>query len=200
MHVRIVQVPLADRLRDLRQKDLNKFIRVCGVVTRRTGVCPQLRAVAYSCSDCNHLLGPFVVPSGGSADSIVRPKACPVCASTALATNSQKSQYGNYQRLTLQEAPGSVDAGRPPRSKDVIVLGDLIDVVKPGEEVEVTGVFTQVHSSVGGGDRSGFPVLNTVIEANHLHKKNSATNSGISEEDKRKIRELANDPRVSKMI
>ena len=31
--------------------------------------------------------------------------------------------------------------GRVPRYKDVILLGDLIDVARPGEEVEVTGVY-----------------------------------------------------------
>ena len=47
--------------------------------------------------------------------------------------------YGNYQKLTLQESPGSVPAGRLPRHKEVILLGDLIDCARPGEEVEVTG-------------------------------------------------------------
>lgn len=35
----------------------------------------------------------------------------------------------------MQESPGKVDAGRLPRSKDVILLGDLCDVCKPGDEV-----------------------------------------------------------------
>ena len=43
--------------------------------------------------------------------------------------------YKNYQRITVQESPGKVDAGRLPRSKDVILLGDLCDICKPGDEV-----------------------------------------------------------------
>ena len=37
--------------------------------------------------------------------------------------------------MTLQESPGSVPAGRLPRHREVILLWDLIDTAKPGEEV-----------------------------------------------------------------
>jgi len=37
--------------------------------------------------------------------------------------------------MTLQESPGSVPAGRLPRHREVILLWDLIDKAKPGEEV-----------------------------------------------------------------
>jgi DNA replication licensing factor MCM2 len=43
--------------------------------------------------------------------------------------------YRNYQRMTMQEAPRSVPPARLPRHREVIVLWDLIDGAKPGEEV-----------------------------------------------------------------
>ena len=39
---------------------------------------------------------------------------------------------------------GAVPPGRVPRHKGVVLLADLIDIARPGEEVEVTGVY--VHS------------------------------------------------------
>lgn len=53
--------------------------------------------------------------------------------------NAKETVYRNYQKITLQESPGSVPAGRLPRSKEVILLHDLVDSVRPGEEVIVTG-------------------------------------------------------------
>lgn len=57
-----------------------------------------------------------------------------------MQVNASQTIYKNYQKLTLQETPGSVPAGRLPRHKEVILLYDLIDCARPGEEVEVTGV------------------------------------------------------------
>lgn len=47
----------------------------------------------------------------------------------------QQTVYKNYQRMTIQESPGTVPAGRLPRSKDTILLDDLVDMCKPGDEV-----------------------------------------------------------------
>lgn len=43
--------------------------------------------------------------------------------------------YRNYQKLTLQESPNTVQAGRLPRYKEIILLHDLIDCARPGEEL-----------------------------------------------------------------
>jgi DNA replication licensing factor MCM2 len=64
--------------------------------------------------------------------------------------NVKETVYRNYQKVTLQESPGSVPAGRLPRSKEVVLLHDLVDGVRPGEEVIVTGA---------GGGRGGPPGL-----------------------------------------
>ena len=40
--------------------------------------------------------------------------------------------------MTLQESPGSVPAGRLPRHREVILLWDLIDSAKPGEEIVIS--------------------------------------------------------------
>ncbi len=41
-------------------------------------------------------------------------------------------------------------------------------------------------------------MFNTIIEANSVENNNVAANIGLSEEDRRKIRELSQDPQVSK--
>lgn len=52
-------------------------------------------------------------------------------------TFSMQTIYRNYQKLTLQESPGIVPAGRLPRYKEVILLNDLIDCARPGEEIVI---------------------------------------------------------------
>jgi DNA replication licensing factor MCM2 len=101
---------------------------------------------------------------------------CGVAGQGSLKINLAKSEYGNYQKITLQESPGSVPAGRVPRYKDVVLLGDLIDIVRPGEEVEITGIFMHSYQRVSS-DKTGFPVFSTQIEANCVQKKNTTANS-----------------------
>ena len=49
--------------------------------------------------------------------------------------------------MTLQESPGSVPAGRLPRHREVILLWDLIDTAKPGEEVVRIAIVTKFSMS-----------------------------------------------------
>lgn len=59
VHVRITELPTSYTLRDLRQSHLDALVRVSGVVTRRSGVFPQLKYVKFDCNKCGEVLGPF---------------------------------------------------------------------------------------------------------------------------------------------
>lgn len=54
----------------------------------------------------------------------------------------EQTIYRNYQKITVQESPGRIPAGRIPRSKDCILLSDLCDRCKPGDEIDVTAIYT----------------------------------------------------------
>lgn len=201
VHVRIINLPISDRLRDLRQADLNNLVKVTGVVTRRTSVFPVMKAIAFDCMHCSQTLGPFKDSSGGAlTGGAARPGICPSCQSPGpFKINYLKTEYGNFQKITLQESPGTVPPGRVPRYKEVVLYGDLIDIARPGEEIEVTGIYC--HSQVGvSRDKNGFPIFGTQIETNSIVKKNVAANTGLSDEDKRAIRELSMDPHIKDRI
>jgi DNA replication licensing factor MCM2 len=132
IHVRVTDLPSADSLRDLRQTHLNTLVRVSGVVTRRTAVFPQLTYVKFDCQKCGHKIGP--IPQDATQET--RINYCPSCESRGpFAVDSENTVYRNYQRITLQEEPGSVPAGRLPRHREVVLLWDLIDSARPGESI-----------------------------------------------------------------
>ncbi|RKO92165.1 MCM2/3/5 family-domain-containing protein [Blyttiomyces helicus] len=197
IHVRITDLPMVEALRDMRQANLNKLVRVSGVVTRRTGVFPQLKYVKYDCVKCGDIVGPFYQ----DPHQEIRIGNCPNCQSKGpFNVNSEQTIYRNYQRMTLQETPGSVPAGRLPRHKEVICLWDLVDYARPGEEIEVTGTYRN-NLDVTLNIRNGFPVFATVIEANHISKKEDMFASfRLTEEDHRQIRALAKDERILQRI
>ncbi len=83
------------------QIHLNALIKVSGVVTRRTGVFPQLSLVKYDCNKCGAVLGPFAQSSGVAED--VKIGSCAECQSRGpFSVNAEQTVYRNYQRITLQ--------------------------------------------------------------------------------------------------
>lgn len=193
IHVRISDLPVHYTLRQLRQTHLNCLVRVTGTVTRRTGVFPQLKYVRFDCTKCGVTLGPFQQESNVE----VRISYCQNCQSRGPFTlNSEKTIYRNYQKLTLQESPGTVPAGRLPRHREVILLWDLIDTAKPGEEIEVTGIYRNNYDAQLN-NRNGFPVFATILEANHVvQSHDQLAGFRLTEEDEREIRTLSRDPQI----
>ncbi|KAK5704344.1 MCM DNA helicase complex subunit [Elasticomyces elasticus] len=197
LHVRITDLPVSYTLRQLRQSHLNCLLRVSGVVTRRTGVFPQLKYVKFDCMKCGITLGPF--PQDSSSE--VKLSFCQNCQSRGPFTvNSEKTVYRNYQKLTLQESPGTVPAGRLPRHREVILLWDLIDSAKPGEEVEITGVYRNNYDAQLN-NKNGFPVFATILEANHVVKSHDQlAGFRLTEADEQEIRTLSRDPKIVEKI
>lgn len=193
IHVRITDIPVQYTLRQLRQSHLNCLVRVSGVVTRRSGVFPQLKYVKFDCAKCGVTLGPF------HQDSNVEVKIsfCQNCQSRGPFTvNSERTVYRNYQKLTLQESPGTVPAGRLPRHREIILLWDLIDSAKPGEEIEVTGIYRNNYDAALN-NKNGFPVFATIIEANYVVKSHDQlAGFRLTEEDELAIRNLSKDPKI----
>ncbi|KAI6077204.1 DNA replication licensing factor MCM2 isoform X1 [Aix galericulata] len=176
IHVRISHLPLVEELRSLRQLHLNQLIRTSGVVTSCTGVLPQLSMVKYNCMKCSFILGPF------------------------FQSQNQETVYQNYQRIKIQESPGKVAAGRLPRSKDAILLADLVDSCKPGDEIELTGIY---HNNYDGSlnTANGFPVFATVILANHITKKDNKLAIGeLTDEDVKVLVGLSKDEQIAEKI
>lgn len=56
---------------------LNQLVRVDGVVTRRTGVYPQLQRTFYDCMRCGAVLGPYLQ----TGDREIKLGSCPSCES-----------------------------------------------------------------------------------------------------------------------
>uniref|UniRef100_A0A7S2EDJ0 DNA replication licensing factor MCM2 n=1 Tax=Ditylum brightwellii TaxID=49249 RepID=A0A7S2EDJ0_9STRA len=211
VHVRIADIPILDSLRDLRRSHLDCLVKVNGVVTRRSAVYPQLKMAYYDCIRCKYTLGPFRIEEtsnssggstgGGDASELHMPNSCAGCDSEGpFRLNATKSKYRNYQRVNLQETPGSVPPGRVPRSKEVIFTNDLIDAARPGEEVEITGVYSHSYD-YHMTQRSGFPVFATFISSNHVRKKEDASSAAnLTEADRAQILELARDPKIGDRI
>jgi len=197
IYVRIAELPLMEDLRSLRQLHLNQLIRTGGVVTCSTGILPQLQMVKYDCLKCQFIIGPF----HQSQSAELKPGSCPQCQSKGpFDVNMEETVYQNYQKIKIQESPSKVAAGRLPRSKDIILLADLVDSCKPGDEVEITGVYKNNFDG-SLNTANGFPVFSTVIEANFVTKQDDKMAfMSLTDEDVREIIQLSKDELIGERI
>lgn len=192
--VRIKDLSLPEDIRALRYVHLNQLIRTQGVVNSATAIIPQLSLVKFDCLKCNYILGPFTQRQ----DNEIKVGTCPNCQSLGpFAINMEETVFKNYQRLTIQESPGKINAGRVPRSKDVILLGELCDSCRPGDEIDLTGVY--INSYDGALNiATGFPTFSTVILANNVVKNQDWTSISqtLSDADVKQIVNLSKDPHI----
>lgn len=196
VYVRIRDLPIKDKLRDLRKHNLGTLIRVEGVITRRSQVFSQLKKVYYECQRCGETKGPIFFHNNED----VKLGACAVCQSNGpFNIDRENTVYRNYQKITVQESPGTVQPGRVPRQKEVILLGDNIDIARPGDEVEVTGIYTS-RFEYSLNVKHGFPIFSTIVEANYLRRLREIESDELLEEEKMKIRQLSKRPDIGKLI
>jgi DNA replication licensing factor MCM2 len=76
---------------------INCLVRVTGVVTRRTGVFPQLKYVKFSCVKCGMIMGPF----SQDAHTEIRIQRCASCQSRG--PFDVVSEQVNHQRITIKK-------------------------------------------------------------------------------------------------
>ncbi|KAK8939204.1 hypothetical protein KSP39_PZI011216 [Platanthera zijinensis] len=134
IYVRITNLPVYDQIRNIRQIHLNTMIRIGGVVTRRSGVFPQLQQVKYDCNKCGAILGPFFQNSY----SEVRVGSCPECQSKGPFTINVEQEvtgiYTNNFDLSLNTKNGFPVFATVVEANYVTKKHDLFSVYKLTDE------------------------------------------------------------------
>eukprot|EP00913_Durusdinium_trenchii_P019089 g17940.t1 len=159
---------------------------------RRTTVHNQVRRLWVRCAKCNLKAGPFDV----AEEKDLRPSRCLECTSKGpWRVDRQSTIYQNHQTITLQDSGDSVDAGKMPRSREVVLTGDLVDTVRPGDELDLIGIYRCLHDSATNA-RTCFPVYRTDIQAVHINRKGDLKLIQISDDQQKMILDLAKSPQI----
>jgi DNA replication licensing factor MCM2 len=81
----------------------------------------------------------------------------------------------------------------------VFILNDLVDTARPGDEVEITGIFKNKYE-VHLNEKHGFPVFTTFIEANNVKRFGDEQIIELTEDDKKRIKEYSRKPKITQII
>lgn len=128
----------------------------------------------------------------------IKPKSCPgdMCKSTSFiciessSSTSTKSAV-DYQEIKVQELIHKLGAKKIPKSIPVVLHGDLVDCVKPGDQIMLIGILTSRWKSLGKDKPC---TIEMYIKANNIEKlyaqsssMSNDTDSKIDFDDSQKI-------------
>ena len=195
LQVRITKYSEDVKLRAIRSKHIGKLLHVSGIMMRASEVKPLLVEAVFQCRICDEN-----IPQTQEDGRYTEPVRCPLCdKKTPMRLLSQESQFRDWQKVRIQESPDELPPGQMPRSMDIILEGDIVDVSRPGDMVKITGILqTTPDFSRRGGKLATF---NTFIEANGVEiSEKEHEQIALSDEDIKKIKELSDDPYVHERI
>lgn len=176
---------------------LSQMVSVEGIVTRASLVRPKIiRSVHYVEKTLR-----FIYRDYNDQTTLFDPILTPAIYPTEdqdgnpLTTEYGLLTYRDHQRIAVQEMPEMAPAGQLPRSVDVILDDDLVDLTKPGDRVQIVGVYRLL----GGGNQ--LALFRTVILANlvyplHARSTGVAAHERLSDSDVRAILKMKNHPQL----
>ncbi len=147
--------------RGLRALLSNQYVGVQGIVIRTSIVRPKLVYSAHYCEETGNgsvkeyydqmtlnpsdrnLNGNFQGQANGYISNAVPTKDN---NQNPLSFEYGFSKFKQFQIILVQELPERTPVGQLPRSIEIILEEDLVDKVKPGDRVEVRGVFKIISS------------------------------------------------------
>jgi len=199
IHIRFTNVSNITPLRKIRSDYGNKLIQVEGIVIKATKIEQRLTKAVFRHEnpDC---LKQFEWPIDGEmGDEYETPFTCPECGKPGkFKLIKQKSKFVDWQKIIIQEKPEELPSGQIPRPLEVVLEDDLVDMVRPGDRVRITGIFEVKTEQL---KRGSLPVFDSFIRGNNIEiSQKSLEEVVLSEEDEQKIKELAKDPWIIDLI
>jgi len=151
-------------MRAINPTDIEQLVSIRGIVIRCSDVIPDMMAATFRCplEDCRYEV---TVPL--SHWTVTDPTRCEGCQQTSSGMQlvHMASKFGDKQILKLQETPELVPEGETPQNIAIHVYDDLVDQVRPGDRVEVTGIYKGVPTRPIRGWSTCSTVYRTFIDA-----------------------------------
>ncbi len=192
--VRFRKIPEKTQLREIGSEHVGTLIVMDGIIVRSTPVKPLITRAAFQCRKCHKTI--YVDQAGFLMKRIV---LCPYCRSKLLDFVEKLSTFINFQELRVQERPEDLPPGQLPRSIDVNLTDDIVDIARPGDRVSITGAVRTRQELIGSKGRlRSFELL---MDANFVDVVGKeAEVIEISSEDEKKILELSQDPWIHRKL
>ncbi|KNE72984.1 hypothetical protein AMAG_17202 [Allomyces macrogynus ATCC 38327] len=153
-------------LRNLNPWDIDQLVTLKGLVIRSTPVIPDPKVGLFKCLLCETTQEVEI-----DRGRIQEPTRCPnpnCAAMNTMQLYHNRCTFASKQVCKLQETPDMIPDGQTPYTVSLNVYDDLVDTVKPGDRVEVTGIYRSMPVRVNHRQRTIKPVFRTFIDVIHF--------------------------------
>ncbi|KFK40061.1 hypothetical protein AALP_AA3G325200 [Arabis alpina] len=169
VQVRVFNLRTSTSMRNLNPSDIEKMISLKGMIIRSSSIIPEIREAVFRCLVCGYFSDPIIVDRG----KISEPPTC--LKQECLAKNSMtlvhnRCRFADKQIVRLQETPDEIPEGGTPHTVSLLLHDKLVDNGKPGDRIEVTGIYRAMTVRVGPAHRTVKSVFKTYIDCLHIKK------------------------------
>ena len=179
IQVRTFNLRSSHRMRDLDPSHIDQLLSLRGMVIRCSPIIPDLKLAFFRCCVCHHQTE--VMINQGRIDEPTKCDGCNMAGSMELVHN--RCSFTDKQLIRLQEMADEVPEGETPYTVTLFAFDDLVDSVRPGDRLEVTGVFRAVPRRLDPKRRTVRSIYKTYVDTIHFKRAQM-------EEDE--IKQLAN--------
>lgn len=188
VNVRFRSLPTDTQLRKIGSDNISHLVMVNGIIVRASSITPLVIRATFRCPVCgemNHL--------EQSGQTLMKPQKCLACDNRkGFELVPKESVFIDSQKVTIQERPEDLPPGQLPRSINVELKDDIVDIARPGDRITLTGFIKLLPRYGRGGELRTFD-LN--IDASYCDVAGrEAELLELSPEEEEEIREIADDP------
>ena len=194
--------------RQLTSSSLRQLICVEGVATKVSSIKPKVTRSVHYCpatkqheareyvdSTDPHLGLPAVDSSGRELPDRIINITSSIYPTKDKEGNQLETEFGlstfkDHQTVTLQEMPERAPMGQLPRSIELVLDHDLVDRIKPGDRVQVVGVYRALATTASGQSTTS-GLFKTVVLVNNVQiLGRDVSHLNFSPQDIRTIRSI----------
>ncbi|KAI1656736.1 MCM-domain-containing protein [Daldinia decipiens] len=164
--------------RTLSSNHLNHMVSIEGIVTRCSLIRPKVvKSVHYNEKKNIFHFREYrdQTMTNGVTTSSVYPQEDE--EGNPLLTEYGFCTYRDHQTISIQEMPERAPAGQLPRGVDVILDDDLVDKAKPGDRVQLVGIFRTLGNR---NTNHNSALFKTIILANNIVLLSSKASGGVA--------------------
>ncbi|EEC07094.1 Mcm2/3, putative, partial [Ixodes scapularis] len=184
-YVSLTDVATRHKVRELTTAKVGSLLKISGQVVRTHPVHPELVTGTFTCLDCQTVVGGIEQQFKYTQPTICRN---PVCNNrTRFLLDTNRSTFVDFQKVRIQETQAELPRGNIPRSVEVVVRAEAVEVAQAGDRCDFTGTLIVVPD-VG---QMATPGLRTESSSHHKGGMEGFETEGVRGLKNLGVREMA---------